>query len=131
MLVDDHEVFLQTAVDYLERHPELIVVGTALSGEEALARAQDLQPDVILVDLDMPGLNGLETISRLRIILPRTTFIVLTLLDVSSYRSAALAAGAHDFISKSTLSRDLLPGIHRAAEARNGAGGSDQRTAVD
>lgn len=121
MLVDDHEIFLQAVVEYLERHQEVIVVGTALSGEEALAQAQGLQPDVILVDLDMPGLSGLETIAGLRAILPEAGLVVLSLLDVSIYRRPALAAGAHDFVSKSTLSKDLLPAIRRTAEARNGA----------
>jgi DNA-binding NarL/FixJ family response regulator len=121
MLVDDHEIFLQAAVEYLERHQELIVVGTALSGEDALAQAQGLQPDVILVDLDMPGLSGLQTISGLRTILPGAGLVVLTLLDVSTYRRAALAAGAHSFVSKSTLGEDLMPAIRRTAEARSGA----------
>ena len=119
-LVDDHEAFLRIATEFLQRHhDELTVVGAARGGAEALTQAQDLQPQVILVDLNMPGLSGLETIPRLRAMLPEARIIALTLLDAKVYRQAALAAGADDFVPKSNLSTDLLPAIRRVV-------GSDQ-----
>jgi two-component system response regulator NreC len=117
LLVDDHEPFLRAAADFLQRHHELAVVGVLRGGEEALAQAQDLRPHVILIDLNMPGLNGLETISRLRVMLPEVGIIALTLLDPNAYRQAALAAGADDFVSKANLTSDLLPAIRRVARA--------------
>ncbi|MGA9351022.1 MAG: response regulator transcription factor, partial [Anaerolineae bacterium] len=66
LLVDDHEPFLRVAADFLQRQHELVVVGALRGGEEALAQAQELRPQVILIDLNMPGLNGLRTIPRLR-----------------------------------------------------------------
>jgi two-component system response regulator NreC len=116
LLVDDHEPFLRAAADFLQRHHELAVVGVLRGGEEALAQAQDLRPHVILIDLNMPGLNGLETISRLRVMLPEVGIIALTLLDPNAYRQAALAAGADDFVSKANLTTDLLPAIRRVAQ---------------
>jgi len=64
----------------------------------------------------MPGLSGLETIPRLRAMLPEVSIIALTLLDAKVYRQAALAAGADDFVPKANLSTDLLPAIRRVAK---------------
>jgi DNA-binding NarL/FixJ family response regulator len=83
LLVDDNEAFRHVATDFLQRHHELIVVGAICGGEEALAQAQDLQPQVIVIGLDKPGL---ETISRLRRMLPGVGIIALTLLNDTAYR---------------------------------------------
>ena len=117
LLVDDNPSFLHIATRFLEQHDDVAVVGAAGGGEEALALAQDLEPDIVLVDLAMPGLSGLATIPLLRVILPKVGIIALTVLDISSYRQAALAAGVNDFVSKASLSTDLLPAILRVAQA--------------
>ena len=116
LLVDDHEAFVHVATEFLQRHDDLTVVGVARGGEEALAQAQNLRPLVVLIDLHMPGLSGLETIPRLRAMLPEAGIIALTLLDAKAYRRAALAAGADDFVLKANLSTDLLPAIRRVAK---------------
>ena len=116
LLVDDHEPFLRAAADFLQRQHELAVVGLLHGGEEALAQAQSLRPHVILIDLNMPGLNGLETISRMRVMLPEVGIIALTLLDPKAYRQAALAAGADDFVAKANLTTDLLPAIRQVIQ---------------
>ena len=113
LLVDDHSIFLGIVTRFLQSYPDIVIVGTAGDGKEALRYAQVLQPQVILLDLAMLGLFGLEVISPLRLIVPTAGIIVLTLLDADGYRQAALAAGAADFISKTTLSTDLLPAIRR------------------
>ena len=128
LLVDDNSTFLRIATRFLEQdhaaippaipRPRVAVVGTAGGGEEALAQAERLSPHVILLDLMMPGVGGLEIIPRLRAILPNVGIIALTLLDTSSYRSAALAAGADVFIAKSAMSTDLLPAIQQVMQAR-------------
>ena len=117
LVVDDHEPFLRVATGFLQRHQELVVVGAARGGEEGLALAQDLRPEVILMDLRMPGLSGLETISRLRVMLPQVRIIVLTMLHYDSYRDAALAAGADDFVAKRKVTTDLLPAIRRVVSS--------------
>jgi DNA-binding NarL/FixJ family response regulator len=113
LLVDDHEAFLRVLTEFLQRHHELAVVGVACGGKEALAQAQNLEPEVILVDLNMPGMKGIETIRRLRAMLPQAGIIALTLLDPKLCRKAALAAGADDFVAKHNLATDLLPAIRR------------------
>ncbi|MBE9508013.1 MAG: response regulator transcription factor [Chloroflexi bacterium] len=113
LLVDDNEAFLRVATDFLQRHNELTVVGAICGGEEALAQAQDLGPQVILIGLDKPGL---ETISRLRKVLPGVGIIVLTLLEGSAYRQAVIAAGADDLVRKAELVTELLPAIRRVTQ---------------
>lgn len=118
LLVDDSSSFLCFLTSFLEKccYDEVVVVGIARSGEEALAQAPDLQPQVILVDLHMPGLSGLEVIPRLREMLPEAGIIALTLLDLDPYRHAALEVGADCFVSKSTLSIHLLPAIQQVVK---------------
>jgi DNA-binding NarL/FixJ family response regulator len=113
LLVDDNQTFLDVLTEFLQRQHELVVVGAALSGEEALAQAKDLRPQVVLIDLEMPGLTGLKTIPHLRAMLPAAGIVALAMLNDSVYRQAALAAGADDFALKSTLVADLLPTIQR------------------
>jgi DNA-binding NarL/FixJ family response regulator len=112
--VDDNEAFRHVATDFLQRHHELTVVGAICGGEEALAQSQDLGPQVILIGLDRPGL---ETIPRLRKVLPGVGIIVLTLLEGSAYRQAALAAGADDLVSKAALTTELLPAMLSASKS--------------
>jgi len=98
----------------LQRQYELTVVGVIGGGEEVLAQAQDLGPQVILIDLDTPGL---ETISRLRNVLPGVGIVALTLLEGNAYRQTAMAAGADDLVHKAELVTDLVPAIRRVTQA--------------
>lgn len=119
LLVDDSPAFLRILTRFLQEHNhnEVAVVGTAGGGEEALAKAEDLLPQVVLLDLAMPGLSGLEVIPHLRRIVPNAGIIMLTLLDANGYREAALAAGADEFVPKADLVTDLLPAIRRVMQA--------------
>lgn len=120
LLVDDHPTFLRIATDFLEEHCKegVVVVGAAVGGEEGLAQAQDLRPDMILCDLTMPGLSGLETIPRLRVALPEVGIIALSCHEANGCRQAALAAGADDFVPKASMVTDLFPAIRRVTQAR-------------
>jgi DNA-binding NarL/FixJ family response regulator len=115
LLVDDNPVFLRITARFLQQHDDVVVVGVAGGGEEALALTQDLQPDIVVIDLAMPSLSGLATIPLLEIVLPEVGIIALTVLGTNSYRQAALAAGANDFVPKASLDTDLLPAIRRVA----------------
>lgn len=113
LLVDDNPTFLRVTTQFLEAHDDVVVVGTADRGEKALNQAKDLQPQVILIDLAMPGLTGLQTIPRLRRMLPDTGIIALTVMNTSGFRQAALAAGADVFVPKAAMRTDLMPAIRR------------------
>lgn len=118
MLVDDETTFLRIETLFLETHyrNEIHVVGTASGGEECLAKAQLLAPEVVLIDLNMPGLSGLQTIPLLRIMFPEMRIIALTLNDSQHSRRAVLAAGGNELVSKATMSTDLMPAIRRVME---------------
>jgi DNA-binding NarL/FixJ family response regulator len=118
LLVDDNPTFLRIAADFLRAHEEVAVVGTASGGEEAVARAQHLRPQVVLLDLLLPDLPGLEVIPRLRSELPEVGIIAVTLMNDDGYRRAALAADADEFIPKAALNTDLMPAIRNVAETR-------------
>jgi DNA-binding NarL/FixJ family response regulator len=116
LFADDNPAFLRIATRFLQQYDDIVVVGAAGGGEEALALAQELQPDIVVMDLAMPGLSGLEAIPRLRAVLPGVGIIALTVLDTNGYREAALAAGADDFVAKASLDTDLVLAIRRLAQ---------------
>jgi DNA-binding NarL/FixJ family response regulator len=113
LLVDDNPIFLHCAKRFLQKRRDVIVVGTVSGGKWAVDLAQNLKPDVALIDLSMSDLPGLELIPLLRAALPEIGIIALTLLDTDDYRQAALAAGADGFVSKNTMNTDLMPTIQR------------------
>ena len=116
LLVDDNPILLRIVSAFLRQGGNVCIAGTAGGSEEALMQAQKLRPEIVLFGLGTRCLAGLETIARLRSAIPSSGIIVLGLLDTNSYRYAALEAGADDFISKATISSDLLPAISRVAE---------------
>lgn len=121
LLVDDNPTFLRVAAQFLREHctGEVTVVGTATGGAAALAQVGNLHPQVIVVDLAMPGMSGLEAIPRLRELQPDACIVALTQMEPAEYREAALAAGADEFVTKATLSTDLLPAIQRVQQRRS------------
>jgi DNA-binding NarL/FixJ family response regulator len=117
LLVDDNPTFLRILTRFLadQREEDLRVVGAVVGGREAMAQAERLQPEVILLDLEMPDVSGLDLLPRLRATVPNTRLVALTLMDPDNYKAAALAAGADAFVSKASLEHDLLPAIHGLA----------------
>lgn len=111
-------------------HDDVIVVGAAGGGEKGLIQAQEQRPDIVLLDLRMPGLSGLETIPLLRSMLPDVGIIALTLWRANGYREAALAAGADDFLSKFVLNTDLLPAIRPVAQSKGSQEKPVEKTTV-
>jgi DNA-binding NarL/FixJ family response regulator len=117
VLVDDSATFLAIAARFLTQQKDVKVVGAATDGAEAVAMAESTHPDVLLVDLAMPGVSGLEAIPRIREVLPAVGIVALTLMDSTDYREAALSAGADDFVAKADLTQALVPSILRVARA--------------
>ena len=117
LLVDDNRTFLRILTEFLSEHGEgaLQVVGSVVGGQDAVAQAQRLTPDVILVDLKMPDVPGLQLLPQLRRTLPDAILIALSLRDPDECRDDTLAAGADAFVSKASLECDLLPAIQRLA----------------
>jgi DNA-binding NarL/FixJ family response regulator len=109
LLVDDSPVFLGAAIAALSADPRLEVIGSAVSGPEGIELVHHRQPDVVLMDLAMPGMNGMEATRRLKAQPAAPCVIVLTSHELPRYRLAAHAAGADGFICKANFDAELFP----------------------
>jgi DNA-binding NarL/FixJ family response regulator len=116
LLVDNSPTFLRITARFLEEQEGIVVVGATGSDQEYLAQASSWRPHVMVVDLGTPGLTNLETVARLRMMMPDVRIIAMSQVRSTRYREAALAAGADDFVLKAALVSDLLPAIRRAVE---------------
>lgn len=128
LLVDDSPVFLASASAWLEQQPDLLLVGTACSGGEALAVAGSLEPDLVLMDAAMPGMSGFEATRLLtrRARAPRV--IIMTLSDSDVARCAARDAGADGFLHKPQLV-EKLPALVAEVFGRTRLAGEGYRKA--
>ncbi|MCK5647102.1 MAG: response regulator transcription factor [Anaerolineales bacterium] len=115
LIVDDHEVVRQGVRAYLEAQPDIEVVGEAASGDEAIDLAQEKIPDVVLMDLVMSGMDGVDATRRVKNISPRSQIVVLTSYHQDEYIFPALQAGAISYILKDVKMEELADAIRRAA----------------
>jgi NarL family two-component system response regulator LiaR len=115
LIVDDHEVVRQGLKAYLETQPDFVVVAEASSGEEAIESAMEYLPDVVLMDLVMSGVGGIEATRKVKSITPRTQIVVLTSYYQSEFIFPALKAGAISYVLKDVIMDDLVDAIRKAA----------------
>ena len=118
LLIDDHTLFRSGVSALLQRQPDLEVVGEASDGVEGVKRAKQHLPDVILLDLNMPGLSGLETLQLLVEDLPDTAVVMLTVSEDADELTAAMRAGARGFLLKSIDADALVAAIRKAASGQ-------------
>ncbi len=120
LIVDDNPGFLKRVRDVLAASDEFEVIGEANNGEEAISMALDLNPDLVLMDVRMGGMNGLNATQRLRDELPDLAIIILSKYDLHEYREAARIRGANGYVVKMNMVEELLPTIQRVmAEQTN------------
>ena len=115
MLVDDHAVVRSGLAMLINAQPDMKVIAEAASGEEAFPLALETEPDVILMDLNLPGENGIALTGRIKNALPNTEIVVLTMLEDRHSMYQALKAGASGFIRKSAEDLDVMTAIRAAA----------------
>ena len=115
MLVDDHEVIRVGLKTFLQTQPDFEVVAEAGNGEDAVDRAMESHPDVILMDITMPGVDGMEATRRLRVLCPKCLVLALTVHDDKQYLMQMLAAGASGYITKQAAAEELVEAIHTIA----------------
>jgi DNA-binding NarL/FixJ family response regulator len=118
LIVDDHEIVREGLQTLLAEEPDFEVVGTAGDGIVAVDLAQKAQPDVILMDLVMPGLDGIEAIRRIHNQTPRARVLVLTTFADDQRVREAIRAGATGYLLKDVLKADLLRALRDAAAGR-------------
>jgi NarL family two-component system response regulator LiaR len=114
LIVDDHEVVRNGIRSYLENLSDFHVIGEAASGEEALEMVSELIPEIVLLDLIMPGMDGIETTRRIKQISPRSQVVVLTSYHEDIHIFPALKAGAISYILKDMKMDKLVEVLHRA-----------------
>jgi DNA-binding NarL/FixJ family response regulator len=112
LIADDHPVFRFGLRALLSAEPTTSVVGEATTGEEVIAKASSLQPDVILMDLNMPGINGIEATRRILETTPHISILVLTMFDDDDSIFAAMRAGARGYLLKGTGGEETVRAIH-------------------
>jgi DNA-binding NarL/FixJ family response regulator len=115
LLADDHEEFLRVVARHLE--PHFHVIRTVANGQAMLDEAARLQPDVVVLDISMPVLNGIEAARKLKATGSRAKIVFLTVHADLDYVHAALKAGAAGYVLKSELASDLLPCLRQAEVA--------------
>jgi NarL family two-component system response regulator LiaR len=115
LLVDDHAVVRQGVRAFLEAHADFVVVGEAESGEAAVQLAEEYIPDVVLMDLIMPEMDGVEATRQVKSISPRTQIVVLTSFHDDEHIFPALQAGAISYILKDIRMEELAEAVRRAA----------------
>ena len=113
MIVDDHSIFLQGLRRVLEAEPDLVVVGAAADGEEALDVAGRLVPDVVLLDINLPSMNGMQVTRRLKQDLPNVAVIMLTAYHDENQVLHAIRAGASAYYSKDVQIGELIDAIRQ------------------
>jgi DNA-binding NarL/FixJ family response regulator len=118
LLVDDSPAFLHAATRALAPDPRIDIVGKALSGHQALALVSEVQPDLVLMDVAMPGMNGFEATRRIKSQPNPPRVFVLTSHELAQYRTAAHEAGADNFINKADFGSELLPLIDNVLAER-------------
>ncbi len=112
LIADDHPLFRDGMHGLLDSVPDTEVVGEATTGEEAITRARALQPDVILMDIKMPGINGIEATRTILASQPSIHILMITMLEDDEPVFAAMRAGARGYVLKGAIQAEILRAIH-------------------
>ena len=118
LVVDDHAVVRNGLRTLLKRRPEWEIVDEAEDGVEAVEKADRLKPDVIVLDVSMPRMNGLEACRLIRKNVPESEVLIVTQHDSPQMMREALGAGARGYVVKSNVARDLLAAVEAVSEHR-------------
>ena len=119
LLADDHNVLREGMRLLLERQPGFEVVGEASDGRETIVLVEELQPDVVIMDIAMPNLNGIEATRRITERSPRVGVVILSMHHDESYVIRSLKAGARAYILKDALKTELVAAIQAVAQGRS------------
>lgn len=119
LIAEDHEMVRESLASMLSNHPTIHMVGTACNGREAVEKAKQLEPDVVLMDIKMPNMDGIKACRLLKKAQPDVLVIMLTVMDDESHVIDAITAGASGYILKSMSINELLRAIKLAVEGKS------------
>jgi DNA-binding NarL/FixJ family response regulator len=131
LIVDDHTMVRESLVSVLQADGDVQVVAQAADGIEAIEKAVQARPDVVIVDLSMPRLNGIEVVRRLREALPATRVLVLTMHQEDEYVLQAVRAGASGYLVKDSGASELLAAVRSLHAGRGYFGPQAARTLAE
>jgi DNA-binding NarL/FixJ family response regulator len=117
LLVDDHEILLEGLRGILEKQRDMTVVGEAREGRSAVSRARELAPHVVIMDITMPGLNGIEATRMILADNPGVRVIALTMHSTRRFMAEALKAGAAGYLLKESASAELIEAVRTVVAA--------------
>ena len=126
LIADDNDLVRRGIRNFLSLQEDMEVCGEAVDGEGALRQAREVRPEVILLDIRMPGRSGLEIARQLRVEMPRTKILVMSQHDPEGLLPQAIEAGADGCVDKGSLSTDLLKAIRGKADQRRSARASEK-----
>ena len=112
-IADDHDIIRAGIKSVLEKHSQYEVCAEAANGEEALKAAQDFLPDIMLLDISMPKLSGLDIIARIKRASPKTKIIIISVHKLGAYILKALRRGVNGYINKENVAEELIPALAR------------------
>ena len=122
IIVEDHDELRETLVEWLQSVFSNCTFLVAGSGEKAIELAEAQQPAIVIMDIQLPGINGIEAIRRIKKISPQTQALILSVMNVSAYKEEAMAAGACAYISKQHMHAELIPAITKLLPSQTAAG---------
>ena len=115
LLVDDHTILRTGLRMFFNSQEDMVVIGEAVSGEDALEKVQLHQPDVVILDISMPGMNGIEAIARIKQLTPDVGILMLTMHEAEEYLQHAMQAGASGYVLKKAADSELLEAVRAVA----------------
>jgi two-component system, NarL family, response regulator NreC len=118
LVVDDHAVIRRAICSLLSNDPILDVVCQTADGEQAVLKAEELQPDLVLLDITLPGISGIEAARRIRSVSPNSRIIFLSQHDSRQMVEDAVRAGGHGYVAKMDAGSDLLKAIRAVREGK-------------
>ena len=118
LVVEDNESVREKICEHLRSHAGLNVICEAANGLEGVRNAEELQPDIVVLDVSMPIFGGIEAAARIRRVAPKARIVFLSQHKLARIAEAALASGGHAYVVKSAASTDLIPAIQAVAEGK-------------